>query len=108
MTQGNNENEHFSDTGFADPQITLSKPSMYKVILLNDDYTPMDFVSLILEKFFNKMSVEANSLTSQIHSDGAAVCGFYTRDIAETKVGIVNEFARQSQHPLKCTFEEDF
>lgn len=85
----------------------LTKPSLYKVRLLNDDYTPMDFVSYVIQKFFNKSESESQSITMQIHKTGSAICGLYTKDIAETKVGIVNDYARKSQHPLKCTIEEN-
>jgi ATP-dependent Clp protease adaptor protein ClpS len=92
----------------AEAELLLAKPSMYKVMLLNDDYTPMEFVAFILQKFFHKSQTEAVSLTNQINAEGAAVCGFYTRDVAETKSGFVNDFSRRNQHPLKCTFEEEF
>lgn len=91
----------------AEPEVFLAKPLMYKVVMLNDDFTPMEFVAFILQKFFHKSHEEAISLTSQIHAEGSAICGFYTRDVAETKSGFVNDFARRNQHPLKCTFEED-
>ncbi|PIR31906.1 MAG: ATP-dependent Clp protease adapter ClpS [Alphaproteobacteria bacterium CG11_big_fil_rev_8_21_14_0_20_44_7] len=104
----NNSNINYSDTAYAEPEAVLSKPSMYKVVLMNDDFTPMEFVVYILQKFFHKSHEEATGLTLQVHGEGAAVCGFYTRDVAETKAGIVNDFARKSQHPLKCVFEENF
>jgi ATP-dependent Clp protease adaptor protein ClpS len=74
------------------------KPSMYKVLMLNDDYTPMEFVVHILERFFNKLHV---------HRRGVGVCGVYTYEVAETKVTQVMDFARQHQHPLQCTLEKD-
>ncbi len=91
----------------AEPKKHITKPVMYKVMLLNDDFTPMDFVVYVTQKFFHKTHDEALALTMQIHNSGAAVCGFYTKDVAETKVGIVNDFARKNQHPLKCTLEEN-
>ena len=103
------ERNHYnmSDAAIAPQDMTLAKPSMYKVLLLNDDYTPVEFVSHVLQKFFHKPQIEASKLCMQIHREGIAVCGFFTRDVAETKVGIVNDQARKSHHPLKCTFEEE-
>ena len=84
----------------------LKRPPMYKVILLNDDFTPMDFVVEILTSFFN-MSVErATQVMLQVHTQGVGVCGTYTKDVAETKVHIVNEYSREHHHPLMCTMEE--
>lgn len=85
----------------------LKKPSMYKVILLNDDFTPMDFVILILKRFFRKSEEDADRIMLQVHHQGAGIAGVYSHEIAETKVYLVNEFARSNQHPLKCIMEED-
>ena len=85
----------------------LKKPPMYKVILLNDDYTPMDFVVHILEAFFNLSHEKAQNIMLNVHTKGKGVCGVYTRDVAETKVEQVNEYSRQNQHPLLCTMEVD-
>ena len=90
----------------AEPKRRVAKPSMYKVRLLNDDFTPIDFVTYVIQKFFHKSIDESMSITMQIHKTGSAICGLYTKDVAETKVGIVNDYARKSQHPLKCTLEE--
>ena len=90
-----------------EPKHRVTKPSMYKVQLLNDDFTPIDFVIYTVQKFFHKTHDDALGIALQIHKSGSAVCGFYTRDVAETKVGIVNDYARKAQHPLKCTFEEN-
>ncbi|PIE83200.1 MAG: ATP-dependent Clp protease adapter ClpS [Candidatus Contendobacter odensis] len=84
----------------------LKKPPLYKVLLLNDDYTPMDFVVEILEHFFSMDRVQATQVMLHVHTRGQGVCGVYTYDIAETKVMQVNSFARQNQHPLLCTMEE--
>ena len=102
-------NGNFKLTGapVREPKKRAVKPSMYKVRLLNDDFTPVDFVSYVVQKFFNKTADESLSITMQIHKSGSAICGLYTKDIAETKVGIVNDYARKSQHPLKCTLEEN-
>ena len=79
---------------------------MYKVILLNDDYTPMEFVVHVLELFFSMNRDKATQIMLHVHTRGKGVCGIYTRDIAETKVAQVNEYAREHQHPLLCTMEE--
>ena len=83
------------------------KPSMYKVLMLNDDYTPMEFVVHILERFFNKNRQEATRIMLHVHQKGVGVCGVYTYEVAETKVTQVMDFARQHQHPLQCTLEKD-
>ncbi len=82
------------------------KPSMYKVIMLNDDYTPMEFVVMILERFFNKNHEEASHIMLHVHQKGVGVCGVYTYEISETKVTQVMDLARQHQHPLQCTLEK--
>ncbi len=78
---------------------------MYQVILLNDDFTPMDFVVEVLEQFFSKTNEQATQLMLKVHTEGRAVCGVYPRDIAETKVEQVVGFARTHQHPLRCVME---
>jgi ATP-dependent Clp protease adaptor protein ClpS len=83
------------------------KPSMYKVLMLNDDYTPMEFVVHILERFFNKSRQEATRIMLHVHRRGVGICGVYTYEVAETKVTQVMDFARQHQHPLQCTLEKD-
>jgi ATP-dependent Clp protease adaptor protein ClpS len=83
------------------------KPSMYKVLLLNDDYTPMEFVVHVLERFFNKGRDEATQIMLHVHQKGVGVCGVYTYEVAETKVTQVMDFARQHQHPLQCTMEKE-
>jgi ATP-dependent Clp protease adaptor protein ClpS len=80
-------------------------PPMYKVMLNNDDYTPMDFVIEVLTKFFAMDSEKANQLMLTVHYHGKAVCGIYTAEIAETKVMQVNQYSRKHQHPLMCTME---
>ncbi|MBT2971545.1 MAG: ATP-dependent Clp protease adapter ClpS [gamma proteobacterium symbiont of Ctena orbiculata] len=84
----------------------LKKPSMYKVIILNDDYTPMEFVVLVLETFFNMDREKATRVMLHVHTRGAGVCGVFTKDVAETKVSQVNDYSRSNQHPLMCTMEE--
>jgi ATP-dependent Clp protease adaptor protein ClpS len=83
------------------------RPSLYKVILLNDDYTPMDFVIHILERFFNKSVEEAIKIMLQVHNDGSAVCGVYTFEVAEAKSVIVMEYAQSNGHPLECIIEKE-
>ena len=85
----------------------LQAPPMYKVILFNDDYTPMDFVVEILEVFFNLNREMATKVMLTVHTEGRAGCGVFTRDIAETKATQVNQYARESQHPLLCEIEKD-
>ncbi len=83
------------------------KPSLYKVLLLNDDYTPMEFVVLVLEKFFSKNHDEAYHVMMHVHQKGVGVCGVFTYEVAETKVTQVMDFARQNGHPLQCTMEKE-
>ena len=85
----------------------LKPPAMYKVILLNDDYTPMDFVVEVLEGFFSMDRETATRVMLAVHTEGRAVCGIFTRDIAETKAMQVNQYARECQHPLLCEIEKD-
>jgi len=83
------------------------KPSLYKVLLLNDDYTPMEFVVHILEKIFGKSREDAVEVMLHVHRHGVGVCGLFTFEVAETKVTQVIEFARRHQHPLQCTMEKE-
>lgn len=83
------------------------KPSLYKVLLLNDDYTPMEFVVHVLEKYFNKGREDATRIMLQVHQKGVGVCGVYTYEVAETKVTQVIDFSRQHGHPLQCTMEKE-
>ena len=85
----------------------LKRPPMFKVILLNDDYTPMDFVVNVLERFFRMERQKATQVMLDVHTKGHGVCGVYSKDVAETKVAQVNDYSRKNEHPLKCTFEED-
>ena len=83
------------------------KPSLYKVLLLNDDYTPMEFVVHVLERFFNKGRDEATRIMLHVHQKGVGICGIFTFEVAETKVAQVIEFSRRHQHPLQCTMEKE-
>lgn len=83
------------------------KPSLYRVLLLNDDYTPMEFVVYVLEQIFNKSPEDATLIMLHVHQHGVGVCGVYTYEVAETKVAQVIDSARRNQHPLQCTMEKD-
>lgn len=83
------------------------KPSMYKVLMLNDDYTPMEFVVHVLERFFSKTHDEATQIMLHVHQKGVGLCGVYTYEVAETKISQVMDLARRSQHPLQCTLEKE-
>lgn len=98
-------NEFDGNLAVLEAKPKLKRPPLYKVILLNDDYTPMDFVVEILETFFSMSREKATSIMLTVHIHGKAVCGVYTRDIAETKAAQVNEYAREHQHPLLCNIE---
>ena len=83
------------------------KPSMFKVLMLNDDYTPMEFVVHVLERFFAMNEQEATRIMLHVHQRGIGICGVFTYEVAETKVNQVMDLARQHQHPLQCTIEKD-
>ncbi|MBT4520773.1 MAG: ATP-dependent Clp protease adapter ClpS [Halieaceae bacterium] len=83
----------------------LKRPQLFKVVLLNDDYTPMEFVVEILEVFFRMNREQATHVMLTVHTQGKGICGIYTRDIAETKMGQVNQYARENEHPLLCEIE---
>jgi ATP-dependent Clp protease adaptor protein ClpS len=88
-------------------KVRTKKPSLYKVLLLNDDFTPMEFVVLVLERFFGKGREEATRVMLHVHQKGVGICGVYTFEVAETKVTQVMDFARKHQHPLQCTMEKE-
>ena len=100
--------EQGGDDGLAleEARPKLKRPSLYKVVLLNDDFTPMEFVVEILERFFGMGREKATQIMLHVHTRGKGVCGVYTHDVAETKVAQVNEYSRKHQHPLLCTMEE--
>ena len=83
------------------------RPNLYRVLILNDDYTPMEFVVHVLERFFQKSREQATQIMLHVHRRGVGVCGVYTYEVAETKVTQVMDLARQNQHPLQCTIEKD-
>ena len=88
-------------------RVKTKKPSMYKVLMLNDDYTPMEFVVHVLERFFGKPHEEAIQIMLHVHRKGVGICGVFTYEVAETKVTQVVEYARRHQHPLQCTLEKE-
>ncbi len=109
MSQPNDPStEHERQTGVAvaPAKPEVAKPPMYRVVLLNDDYTPMDFVVSILEQFFAMTKQMATQVMLHVHTRGKGVCGVFTREVAETKVTLVNEHSRRNQHPLLCTMEK--
>lgn len=89
------------------PRPKTKKPSMYKVLMLNDDYTPMEFVVHVLERFFGMNHQQATQVMLHVHRRGVGVCGVFTFEVAETKVNQTMDLARQHQHPLQCTIEKD-
>lgn len=97
--------EHLPKTQEAEPK--LSEPRKYKVVLINDDYTPMDFVVEVIMKFFSCNEEVATRVMLQVHVQGKGVCGIFTKDIAETKVFQVNDYARNFEHPLLCSMEPE-
>lgn len=96
------------DTGvMVKPKAKTQRPPMYKVMLLNDDYTPMEFVVHVLERFFGTSHAQAFDIMLTVHKKGLAVVGVYSHEVAETKVAQVMDFARRHQHPLQCTMEKE-
>jgi ATP-dependent Clp protease adaptor protein ClpS len=105
---GGNDYDSGQETGIATKtRQKTKKPSMYKVLMLNDDYTPMEFVVIVLEKFFGMTAQHATEIMLNVHQRGVGICGVFTYEIAETKVTQVMDLARQQQHPLQCTIEKD-
>ena len=98
--------DHEDDLAVQEARPKMKKPPMYQVVLLNDDYTPMEFVVEILQVFFNLNKEAATKVMLSVHTAGKCICGTYSRDIAETKVAQVNDHSRQHQHPLMCTLEQ--
>jgi ATP-dependent Clp protease adaptor protein ClpS len=101
------DEEHDSGSGLAvqESKPELKRPPLFKVILLNDDYTPMEFVVEVLETFFRMNREQATHVMLTVHTQGKGVCGIFTRDIAETKAAQVNQYARENEHPLLCEIE---
>ncbi|MCH8113059.1 MAG: ATP-dependent Clp protease adapter ClpS [Proteobacteria bacterium] len=106
------DRDKFDDGGSQTGVVTKTapktkKPPLYKVLLLNDDFTPMEFVVYVLERFFHKNRQEATTIMLHVHRRGVGVCGIFTYEVAETKVNQVVDHARQNQHPLQCTMEKE-
>ncbi|MGY6519601.1 MAG: ATP-dependent Clp protease adapter ClpS [Lysobacteraceae bacterium] len=103
-----NQPEHEHDHGLAVEKVRpdVVRPPLYQVVLLNDDFTPMDFVVEVLQLFFSLNREKATQVMLHVHTRGKGVCGVFTREVAETKVSQVNDFSRQHQHPLLCTMEK--
>lgn len=105
---GDGQNDDDGRVGVSVQARTMVKrPSMYRVLMLNDDYTPMEFVVHVLERIFNKSHDEATEIMLKVHHRGVGVCGVFTFEVAETKAGQVMDLARRNQHPLQCTIEKE-
>lgn len=102
------DSNHDDDSGLAiqEARPKLKRPPLFKVVLFNDDFTPMDFVIEILTEYFYMSEEKATQIMLQVHTQGVGICGVFTKDVAETKVHIVNEYSRDNHHPLKCSMEE--
>ncbi|WP_339692044.1 ATP-dependent Clp protease adapter ClpS [uncultured Parasphingorhabdus sp.] len=104
---GSGDNDDDTNLGIATKtRAKTKKPSPYKVLILNDDYTPMEFVVLVLKRFFNMDIDEATRVMLHVHQKGVGVCGTFSYEVAETKVTQVMDFARKNEHPLQCTLEK--
>ena len=99
--------KHQTSNVLAPERAKPKPPQMYKVILFNDDYTTMEFVIEVLQRFFAMNLERAQQVMLKVHNEGSAICGVYSRDVAETKISQVKEFAKQHGHPLRCTMEEN-
>jgi len=105
---GGQSGDDGTDFDFAtQTRVRTKKPSLYRVLLLNDDYTPMEFVVHILERFFNRSREQATRIMLHVHQKGVGLCGVYTYEVAETKVAQVLDLARRHEHPLQCVMEKD-
>lgn len=103
----NSSDDGDSEVGVATkPKTKTKKPNLYRVLLLNDDFTPMEFVILVLERFFRKTGDQATQIMLHVHNNGVGECGVFTYEVAETKVTQVMDFARKNQHPLQCILEK--
>jgi ATP-dependent Clp protease adaptor protein ClpS len=98
---------HHEESELATAKVKTSPPPLYKVLLLNDDYTPMDFVIQVLQRFFQMGLEQATVVMLKVHNEGSGLAGIYTRDVAETKVNQVTDHAREHHHPLQCVMEEN-
>ena len=108
MSEKQNDRDSGPETGIVTKtKPKTKKPSLYRVLLLNDDYTPMEFVVYILQRYFNKSHEDATRIMLHVHQNGVGVCGVFTYEVAETKVAQVIDEARRHQHPLQCTMEKE-
>lgn len=105
MSKTNTDLAH-EDVVESKPELSVREPKLYQVLLNNDDYTPMDFVIDVLQRFFSHDTEKATQIMLQVHHEGRGVCGVYTRDVAETKVVQVNQYSRENEHPLLCSMEK--
>ena len=105
MTQSADPKQN-DDLALQEARPNLKRPPLYKVVLLNDDFTPMEFVVMILKTFFGMTEEKATQIMLHVHTRGIGVCGVFSKDVAETKVRLVNDFSRKHQHPLLCEMEE--
>ena len=97
--------EHDGGLAVEEARPKLKRPPLYQVVLLNDDYTPMEFVVHVLEQFFGMPRPKATRIMLEVHTEGRGICGVYAREIAETKVAQVNDYSRENEHPLLCAME---
>ncbi|MCY4154131.1 MAG: ATP-dependent Clp protease adapter ClpS [Gammaproteobacteria bacterium] len=107
MSEQQPHERYNEDLALLEDRPRLKRPPLYKVLLLNDDYTPMEFVVHILETFFTMDRQTATRIMLEVHTRGMGVCGVFTRDVAQTKVVQVNHYSKEHEHPLKCTMEKD-
>ena len=106
MNSDQNNNNEFQKGLLLDTKPKTKKPSMYNVLLMNDDYTPMEFVVMVLEKIFNKKQEEATQIMLHVHQKGIGICGTFTYEVAESKCKAVIDLAKKNEHPLQCTMEK--
>ena len=106
IQDGRDSKNDFQKGLLLDSKPKTKKPSMYNVLLLNDDYTPMEFVIIVLESVFNKKQEDATQIMFHVHKNGVGVCGTFTYEVAETKCKIVMDLAKKNEHPLQCTIEK--
>lgn len=106
LVSDDDEHHGHHSIAIAPQETELKPPSMYQVVLFNDDFTPMDFVVFVLQRFFSMDGEKANQVMLEVHRKGKGVCGIYPFDIAETKVAMVQQFVEQNEHPLMCDLEK--
>ncbi len=104
---GNDQFDFDDELAVKEAKPALKRPPMYKVIIMNDDYTPMEFVVEVLESFFYMSREKATQVMLQVHTQGKGICGIFSRDVAETKITQVNDYSQQNQHPLLCSMEAE-